>query len=324
MNNKIPYRRVLLFLAVLFALLALLSGLSFLMTHGPKPILNHSTNSIYDEPDGSIDVISIGDSNVYSSISPLQMWEDCGISSYSCGEPAERISHTFEHLKNIYRHQTPKVVFIEGNCLFRDKSNGEVLESITKAKLGKIFPIVTYHSELQPDNLPALFRDGHSITRGYYMRAEVIGADPAELDKNRNETEKRQPVHPLNSWILSRCIRCCRDHGSQVVLLSVPSANNWNYKKHNKLMDLAKENKVPFLDMNLQEGCRIDWTRDSCDGGDHLNIYGAQKATSCFEDYLLHHYQLPDHRKDKSYAQWNKDLAIYHEALSQPQKLIIK
>lgn len=322
MNNNIPYRRVILFLAILFGLLALLSSLALKMTHGFRDIFNHSTTSIYDEPDGSIDVISIGDSNVYSSISPLQMWEDHGITSYSCGEPAERISHTYEHLKKIYRHQTPKVVFIEGNCLFRDKSNGEALESITKAKLARIFPIVTYHSELQLRNLPALLRDDHSITKGYYIRADVIGTDTSDI--KRKKTDKRQPVHPLSSWMFTRCIRYCQKHGSKVVLLSTPSANNWNYKKHNSLKDLARENSIPFFDMNLTMDGGIDWTRDSCDGGDHLNIYGAKKATTCFESYLLEHYQLPDHRQDKDYKQWDRDLAIYNEALSEPEKLIVK
>ena len=49
----------------------------------------------------------------------------------------------------------------------------------------------------------------------------------------------------------------------------------------------AKELGVPCVDLNeRQKAVGIDWHTDSLDGGDHLNISGAQKTTAYLMQYL--------------------------------------
>lgn len=66
-----------------------------------QPLFNYSGYSIFQEPDNSIDVLAIGDSNVYSGIFPLIWWEQDGFTGYTWGQASQRIPETYEYLKQI-------------------------------------------------------------------------------------------------------------------------------------------------------------------------------------------------------------------------------
>jgi len=315
--------KVLAFLLILGLLLEAVSVVSVRMDRYIKPIYNHSATCIFNEPDNTIDVLAIGDSNTYSSICPLIWWENSGFTGYSWGEPSQRIVETYHYLKKIYRHQEPAVVFIEANNIFRDKTDADNLDSIVKACMADVFPVVTYHKSLDPKRIPNIFSDGHSLTKGYYVRA---GIKRVRIKKSyprgegSNET-KCQPVHPISIRMLEKCIRLCQEHHSEVILLSVPSYKSWNMKKHNAIAKEAAKSHVKYLDMNLEMGDSIDWKKDSCDGGDHLNIYGARKTTLFLEDYLKQYSRLTDHRLELKYKQWNRDMERFNSIMSEPEKL---
>ena len=92
----------------------------------------------------------------------------------------------------------------------------------------------------------------------------------------------------------------------QLILYTVPSPVNWNYKRYNGIKDFAERNKLPFLDLNLKtEELGIDWATDTYDKGDHLNFFGAQKLTSYIGNYLSENSKLIDHREDEKYLFWN-------------------
>lgn len=83
---------------------------------------------------------------------------------------ASGIPETYEYLKKIYKHQKPSIVLIDGNNLFRDKTDIDNLDSITKAKLATIFPVISFHKNLNPRRLKNIFGNQHSVMKGYYYR----------------------------------------------------------------------------------------------------------------------------------------------------------
>lgn len=302
------------FLFLLCLVLWILSAASISMDKSVDPLYNHSAHSMLAEPKNSIDAIVIGDSNVYSGISPMEWWAEYGITDYSWSEPSQRISETYEYLKTIYKYQSPSVVFIEVNNMFRDSSDIDNLDSITKAKLAQIFPIITFHKNLDPHKLPNLMAKRHSITKGYYFR-------PMHKKVHKNNirmkpTSKSKNIHWLSERSLYQCITLCQKHNSAVVLLSVPNYNSWKISKHNALENLAEKYNVPYLDLNLELKDVINWKKDSADGGSHLNVDGAKKASDYLGNYLKENYNLADHRNDAAYEQWNKDLKEYRRAAS--------
>ena len=134
MSKKRMITKSVIFLLILAFILKIFSSLSIAMGYNANPLYNYSSYSIFQEPDNSIDVLSIGDSNVYSSIFPLVWWEQQGFTGYTWGQPSQRIPETYEYLKKIYKHQKPSIVLIDGNNLFRDKTDIDNLDSITKAQ----------------------------------------------------------------------------------------------------------------------------------------------------------------------------------------------
>ena len=128
MSKKRMITKSVIFLLILAFILKIFSSLSIAMGYNANPLYNYSSYSIFQEPDNSIDVLSIGDSNVYSSIFPLVWWEQQGFTGYTWGQPSQRIPETYEYLKKIYKHQKPSIVLIDGNNLFRDKTDIDNLE----------------------------------------------------------------------------------------------------------------------------------------------------------------------------------------------------
>lgn len=99
MSKKRMITKSVIFLLILAFILKIFSSLSITMGYNANPLYNYSSYSIFQEPDNSIDVLSIGDSNVYSSIFPLVWWEQQGFTGYTWGQPSQRIPETYEYLK---------------------------------------------------------------------------------------------------------------------------------------------------------------------------------------------------------------------------------
>ena len=98
MSKKRMITKSVIFLLILAFILKIFSSLSIAMGYNANPLYNYSSYSIFQEPDNSIDVLSIGDSNVYSSIFPLVWWEQQGFTGYTWGQPSQRIPETYEYL----------------------------------------------------------------------------------------------------------------------------------------------------------------------------------------------------------------------------------
>ena len=101
-----------------------------------------------------------------------------------------------------------------------------------------------------------------------------------------------------------------------MILYSTPSVKNWNYQRHNAVLDFANNKNITYLDLNLEvDKLGIDWDIDSRDAGDHLNYYGAIKITDYMGDYLNSLNILKSHKNDKKYDSWNKAYQRYLEKI---------
>ena len=304
-----PLLKISSFLLILSILLQMISVISVRMNRSRNIIYDHATTGIFRELKNSVDVLAIGDSNVYSAISPMLWWKQYGITGYSWGEPSQRICETYEYLKKIYQYQKPKVVFLEAGSIFRDKTDIDSINSLIKAKLANIFPIVTYHRCLDPHRLNNMSYDGRSLAKGYFLRYGYLAVRKTpEKERKKALTDKYKEINPISRRDLKKCISYCQDHGSEVILLSIPSYSSWSYEKHNTIVKEAEANHVKYLDLNLLLADEIDWSRDTVDRGEHLNFRGAEKTTKFLGRYLFEHKMAEDHRGDMYYKSWDEDL----------------
>lgn len=281
---------------------------------------NKSTFRILREKPNTIDVIVVGDSLSYTAITPMELWEKHGITAYDCGQSGQRIQETYHMLKRAFETQSPKLVILETNTMFRDTFGHDlknIKETVEEWALN-YFPVVRGH-----DIWKTLVTDKKYPEENYKGFAFRRDVNAYEKGNYMLETEEKQKIPDTIQRYMSDILELCKQHNTELFLLSTPSALNYNYKRHNGLVEYAGEHDLSYLDMNLKlNEIGIDWAKDSLDKGDHLNCSGAEKVTRYLGEYLSAHFTLGDHRGEEEYAQWQKEADEYSRKSEEYLKLI--
>ncbi|MGN8773594.1 SGNH/GDSL hydrolase family protein [Candidatus Weimeria sp. HCP3S3_B5] len=270
------------------------------------------------ERDDSIDVLVIGDSESYTSVSPMQIWRERGYSVYMCGQPGQTTAGMLEVLSASLSTQKPKVVIMETNALFRTKHDLDQLQDMMAERVASVIPVFQYHNLWKH-----LINGSGNVNikknyKGFVIRTDI---KPYEGDGSYMKlSRKEKKISRANKDAFYKMLELCKKHGAKLVLYSAPSPRNYNMEKHNRLKRLASENHLHYIDMNMKE-LGIDWRRDTADGGDHLNISGAEKTTAYIER-ILDREGLVDHRPDGAYAGWDKlSDRYYHYAAKEIKRI---
>lgn len=309
-------RRILSAIAFFAILLALLIALSALLR--PKGFRREDgvqdpiANAVYLEPEQTIDVLFLGDSETYCSFIPLQIYKEHGITSFVCGTSLQMLSYTEEFLHGVFEKQSPKIVFLETNTVFR---NEDIFSEIARSA-ERIFPVFRYHNRwktvfsTKESRVRNAFLDG---AKGYIYDTSL---NPAKTDRYLVESNEKEPL-PLRNFHHVRAMRdFCAEHGARLILISTPSTVNWSMKIHNATQALADELNLCYIDCNLNRTeIPIDWESDTRDKGDHLNHSGAQKVTKFVGNYLQELTLFEDHRNDPSYSAWDDAVSEFEAAI---------
>ena len=184
------------------------------------------------------------------------------------------------------------------------------MEDALWRQAAEVFPVLEYHNRwksLKPIDLAAEPKTTWTDpNKGFRPRDSVA---PSPVRNHMKPTDKAADIPRLNQFYLDRIIALCQEHDIPVLLLSTPSTKNWNRQRHNAVVNYLEGNaeytNVTYLDLNLEERLDIDWTRDTCDGGDHLNERGAKKVTAFLGAWLAKQYNLADHRGSSDYRAWS-------------------
>lgn len=266
-----------------------------------------SKKAIESEPINTIDYLVIGDSEAYTSISPMEIWNKYGFTGYNLGGPAQRLQETYYSLKKALESQKPRVVMIETNSAYRAFGITVEIDKILKSIFKNNFEVYKNHNKWKEFNSQndseKSKRIKTNILRGFRYDEKI---EPYTKGHYVKETDAVEKIPKVPMYYLNKIVELCKEKDIQLILYTVPSPVNWNYKRYNGIKDFAERNKLPFLDLNLKtEELGIDWAKDTYDKGDHLNFFGAQKLTSYIGNYLSENSKLIDHREDEKYSFWN-------------------
>lgn len=308
-------KRVILFLLVFAVLLwACSAGIQVIVRNVSGSVSGRSRvfASVSAEKKNTIDMLVAGDSESYTSVSPMDLWDRAGIAAYDCGQPGQRIQETYYILKTAFRTQSPKLVLFETNTMFRDPGFLKNVQLSLTEPLAYHFPVIKYHNAWK-----ALF-DGpggpKKSYKGFEIRDKVVSYEGDE--EYMKETKDKAQIPEVVRIYMEKIKRLCEKNGADLLLVSAPSPKNYNYKKHNSLEEYARENNLPYVDLNMKfRDIGIDWKMDSYDRGDHLNISGARKVTAYIGEYLADNYDLPDRRNDDGWREWDDLAKEYLEEL---------
>ena len=303
----------LLFLGILAGLLALLSVL-FRPKENTKEagFQDPRANGILSEPEDSIDVVILGDSETYSTLIPLQIWQDYGFTSYVCGTPSQKLCYTEEFLEKTFIQQNPRIVFLETDAIFQIFTQSEIIAGEAE----NLLPVFRYHDRWKTLRLSDWsFQVDYSTkenNKGYLFSTLVR---PSDRKDHMKKTNAREEIPSKSIRAVEDISAFCRKNNTRLVLISTPSTINWNYKRHNSIAALAESLDLEYIDMNLMnQQIGIDWSTDTRDRGSHLNVYGAVKATAFLGEYLADTGLFRDKRTDDAYAGWDAALEEFNRS----------
>ena len=268
-----------------------------------------------ERPD-SLDVVVLGDSIPLCAVVPAYLWQDWGIPGYVCASTAQKVSQSNQMLGQFLTRQSPKVVLLETDQLFLDLTISDVLTD----KGNALFPVLQYHDNwkyVRPRQMlrPASYTYS-TPEKGYHLRKVIESLDDVQVS---TLDDTLPPISPLVKAQVKEILAQCRRSGAELVLFTAPNAASWTSGRHNALEALARELGIPHLDGHL-EVMDMDWSCDSLDGGEHLNIWGAEKATSWLGHYLAATGLCPDRREDPGFETWEEDRIEFNRRVDDPEE----
>lgn len=290
-------------------------------------------DGFHKEKKNTLDIIFLGNSDTYDAISPMELWNDYGISSYNYSNPGTRTVVDYYNLKSALERQNPKYVFLSIDSIFQTTkpSHGNLAKSASSMKFSKtkielflnkdyyvsplvkasyIFPVIRFHSrynDLNKDDFLYLFKKAHMPTKGFVICTTKV---PLKNTNYMNKPKKNEIIPKKNKKYLEKIIDLLNKRNIELILLETPSADSWNYNRHNAVKEYAKSKNLKFYDLNV-ESIGIDWENDTKDGGDHMNINGALKVTKSIGKYINDNLEVKNHKKNKKYEKWNKEYKEY-------------
>ena len=306
-----------IFFIGLLILLSILSSI-FIPKNNTKEdgMIDEAASGILSEKDNTIDVIFVGNSVIYTSVIPLKLYENYGISSYVLYSPGQPLEESLYFTYRASKKQKPKVIVLEASNIFLRND----IEFSIRNVLSAVYPIFRYHDRWKNLKLEDFYSSTNynniNDNKGYGYSLKI---KPVEKNDYMTETDKIAKIPRLNRIYISLLNEYCKNNNAKLLLLAAPSMDNWDYEKHNALKQYSEENNISYIDMNV-ENIDIDWNNDTRDEGDHLNYYGAIKATEYLGKYLNDLNILEDHREDDNYKSWNESLERFNKKVEEETK----
>lgn len=288
--------------------------------------------------ENSVDVIFVGNSNLYCSINPTKIWLDKKITSCVISTPFLTEAEAYYKTKDILKTQSPKYIVFETDCMFEtdnvfdengyliwtpDKKEDKFHINTVKEKLDALeqsiyscidsrYPLMKFNFRWKKIDLGEIkntTRKKAFTARGYRPSKTVKAFKYGDTYMSFNHNGK-EPLEEISAKYFKMLIELCRENNIELVLMTVPTGTTWNTYKHRTVSELAEQNGLHYVDFNTETNLipDFDWKKDTKDGGNHLNTRGAKKVTKAYEDILTNDFKLPPTKlTDEQTQQWNND-----------------
>lgn len=298
----------------------------------------------YDET-SEHDVVMIGDCEVYENFSPVELWNEYGITSYIRGSAQQLIWQSYYLLEDTLKYETPKVVVYNVQSLTHNTPQKEEYNRMTldgmrwseskykaiqasmlskENMLDYLFPILRYHSritELTKSDFTYYFDKRKVTHNGYYMRVDCI---PYTKEEALEESKPDDTSFGENALAYLDKIRVlCEEKGIQLLLVKAPSLSPvWFDEYEEQVENYAKKYHLPYINyLELVNEVQLDYETDTYDGGLHMNLSGARKLSAHIGDYMKKNFALPDHRSEEKYSKiWQEKVDFYNQMIQAQER----
>ena len=336
--------RALIFMMVFMLIFIFLSRVFAVNSSSSEDGMESRITTAYrGEARNSLDIVFTGNSDVYRGVSPVDLYEQTGITSAVSGRPNNSPEMIVKDVKDILKYQEPKVIVLETDCLFsgrnpsfaknqaavppasffeKIKSTIREADSAIISGINFYFPLIKYHDRWKKLKLSSFISHHTSFytfsNKGmaYSDKVKPYTSDPDYMESSGTAI-KTMSVE--NAAAFEQIYETCSQKNIRLVLITVPSANTWNISKSNAVQKLADEYGLTYYDYNRTYPAGFDWSQDSKDGGNHLNYSAALKVTSDFGGKLQNDLGMQASRLTPELRQkWEKDYEHFHTRIARP------
>lgn len=331
MNKKMEIKKrisdgvkVVSFILVFIVLLEVLSTTVFSKANATtyKNKYKHAYSYV-NEKTNTIDIIALGNSDMYSAFCPLKLWDKKGYTSTVVASPRQTVAMSCAMLSSVLEKQSPKFVLLETDMFYEGVDFPTESKEKKKKKRLPVIPYITDEqltTDIQNHFTVFLLHDRWKkmiynytnigddarFNHGYYFNKNIKKLSPND---NMKYTKDSEELPEETIIYLDKIIDLCKKNDIQLMFFGAPSLTNWSYARHNAVNEFATDNDIPFLDFNTLDDYEINYKRDFRDKGNHMNYYGAKKITDYIGNYIKENYPnaLDDKRENEDYSYWYDD-----------------
>jgi len=197
----------------------------WLQNHSHNEAERYQIERFYHEDQNSLNAIILGSSHPYRGISPMELYNNYGISCYDLTSSAQSVMTSYYAIKEALKTQSPELIIIDADSLYEPVSresahkyvlDGMHLDSVkidyayhlseyflaeesstppnfssvisSDSFIGTLFPVIRYHTEVSKmtkAEFVSLPQNMRSYSRGFLIDADVVASDASVDEMNR-------------------------------------------------------------------------------------------------------------------------------------------
>ncbi len=206
-----------------------------------------------------IDILAVGNSNLYSSLSPKLYYELYDKKVYMLSSAYQGVDQTYANLKKALNEVKPQMIIYEVDNLYTYLPDCFLPDTAkTSVEIGQKRP--QYLNQY-----------------GFYDSQRCV---PSLTMMETKDSHQKQSITNISLLYFHHIVELSRKNNVPLVLISAPCLTTWSIEKHNYISELAMKNNLDYIDFNVLEDMKVNWLLDTRDGGTHLNNNGAIKVTT--------------------------------------------
>lgn len=347
-KKRRTYRnRVIMILSLVLALVITVMFLQEFVLCNP----NHNTERVrgfYLEDENSIDVVTIGSSEIYCAFAPGLIYKECGFTSYPFATEGNTVRNFKAMYNEVVRTQDPKLIVIEINGALYSDANMEreanlrrvsdniplnenkidlINSWVTENKVEYYLPFIKYHGSW--DKLGntfawtiSLMQDklrGYNLLKGVKTFNEIYKTGSKVYYKDSSALKVRRPLFSEAEKDLKEFLEYLDEEGvdkSKILFVRFPHvitpANLSRYQRGNTIGDTIRGYGYNYVSFEMDDkGIDLDPYNDFYNI-EHMNIYGQLKFSAFFAHYLQDNYGITAaSQTDKQKAEWDEAVRYY-------------
>ena len=289
----------------------------------------------------NIDVVLYGGSNLIQFYQPLEAWRQKGYTSYNYATSAAKGDLIKSYIEESRKTNKAKLYVCDirsfpmieeavDEASVRNWSDSVSMMSLVRVKgissflfsrdwrdsdvPSFYFDIIKYHSnyELLADPYQWSYTNSRNIInvdKGFEPNKVHLPFDRPEVSNERGTLTAQQEK------ALSELLDYCDQEKLEVLFIVCPYIiTEADCKVLNTCGDMIQKRGYTFINFNnYYDEIGLDFATDFGDVN-HVNYLGAEKYTTYLTNYISNNYDLPDHRSDPSFSDWDNDYAIFAES----------